>query len=162
MREATTDALTPHELTSGNALRKGLAVARQYPRAVILAADTLVAFEGATIGKPADLAEARRILAGLSGREHTVATGVCVAQLARGRVATFSVRSRVFFHEWDAAQIERYLARINPLDKAGAYAAQGRGAAIVRRIIGSRTNVIGLPMEKVTQVLASFGIEPLA
>lgn len=158
--EVSPGAFTLHELTSWNALRKGLAVARQNSEAVVLAADTLVALDREIIGKPADLAEARRILARLSGREHAVATGVFLAHLASGRMATFSVLSRVFFRRWDAAQIKSYLAQIDPLDKAGAYAAQGRGRAIVRRIVGSRTNVIGLPLEKVRPALARFGVRP--
>lgn len=160
--EVSPGALTLHELTSWNALRKALAVARQHPRAVVLAADTLVALDREIIEKPADLAEARRILARLSGREHAVATGVFLAHLASGRMTTFSVLSRVFFRKWEAARIERYLAEIEPLDKAGAYAAQGRGRAIVRRIVGSRTNVIGLPLERVRPALARFGIRPVA
>jgi nucleoside triphosphate pyrophosphatase len=158
--EVVPGALTLHELTSWNALRKGLAVARQHPRAVVLAADTLVALDDDLIGKPANLADARSILARLSGRSHQVATGVLLAHLASGRIATFSVLSRVRFRKWNAEQIERYLQQINPFDKAGAYAAQGRGRAIVRRIAGSRTNVIGLPLDKTRRALARFGIRP--
>ncbi len=158
--EAATSGLTLHELTSWNALRKGLVVARANPRAVILAADTLVALDGEIIGKPANLNEAREIIARLSGREHKVATSVFVAHFASGRMLTFSARSRVFFRKRNAAQIERYLEQIDPLDKAGAYAAQGLGRAIVRRIVGSRTNVIGLPLDKVRPALALFGIRP--
>lgn len=146
------------EITSWNALRKGLAVARRHPAAVVLAADTLVALEGEVIGKPADLHEARRILARLSGRKHDVATGVFLGHLARGEVETFTVVSQVIFQPWGVHEIEHYLSEIDPLDKAGAYAAQGR--AIVRRIVGSRSNVIGLPMEKIRPALARFGIRP--
>ena len=160
--EIAPPALTVREITGWNALRKGLAVARAQPAAVVLAADTLVALEGEVIGKPADLAEARRILARLSGRQHTVATGVFVGHLASGRAESFVVVSRVYFRQWDRGQIDRYLAEIEPLDKAGAYAAQGRGRAIVRRIVGSRTNVIGLPLEKTRAALARFGIRPVA
>ncbi|HEX3817935.1 MAG TPA: Maf family protein [Chthoniobacterales bacterium] len=149
---------TLREITSWNALRKGLAVARLHPPAVVLAADTLVALEGEVIGKPANLAEARRILARLSGRKHEVSTGVFVGHLASGHVETFTVVSRVIFQPWGAREIEHYLMQIDPLDKAGAYAAQGRGRAIVRRIVGSRSNVIGLPLERVRPALARFGI----
>ncbi len=160
--EIAPPALTVREITGWNALRKGLTVARAHPAAVVLAADTLVALEDEVIGKPADLAEARRILARLSGRQHTVATGVFVGHLASSRTESFVVVSRVYFRPWDRRQIDRYLAEIEPLDKAGAYAAQGRGRAIVRRIVGSRTSVIGLPLEKTRAVLARFGIRPLA
>ncbi len=158
--EIAPPALTAREITCWNALRKGLAVARAHPDAVVLAADTLVALERQIIGKPADLDEARRILKRLRGRQHTVATGVFLGHLALGHTETFAVVSRVYFQKWNREQIDNYLSAIQPLDKAGAYAAQGRGRAIVRRIVGSRTNVIGLPLEKTRAALARFGIRP--
>ncbi|MBA3962844.1 MAG: septum formation protein Maf [Chthoniobacterales bacterium] len=154
--------LTVGEITCWNALRKGLAVARTHSHAVVLAADTLVAVDSEIIGKPADLADARRILARLSGREHTVSTGVSLGCLTTGKTETFTVSSQVLFKKWNASQIEDYLRKVEPLDKAGAYAAQGKGSAIIARIIGSRSNVIGLPMEKVTPALARFGVTPNA
>ena len=160
--EVSPRELTIREITSWNALRKGLAVARADPHAVVLAADTLVALEREVIGKPVDLADARRILARLSGRTHTVVSAVFLGHRASAHTETFAVASRVVFKKWGRRQIEDYLGRINPLDKAGAYAAQGRGGAIVRRIIGSRSNVIGLPLEKIRPALARFGIQPNA
>jgi septum formation protein len=158
--EVSSRHLTLRETTLCNALRKGLTVARAHSDALVLAADTLVALEGAIIGKPRDLADARRILARLSGREHTVASGVFIGHLARRRFEIFAVVSEVFFKKWNARQIESYLAKINPLDKAGAYAAQGRGGEIVARIVGSRSNVIGLPLEEIRPALARFGVYP--
>ncbi|MBA3831940.1 MAG: septum formation protein Maf [Chthoniobacterales bacterium] len=160
--ELSPDALTLREITRWNAFRKGLAVARAHPDAVVLAADTLVALDREIIGKPADLAEARCILTRLSGRHHTVSTGVFLGRLASGRSETFSVVSRVVFKKMSAQQIEAYLREVEPLDKAGAYAAQGRGRAIVARIAGSRSNVIGLPLEKIRPALARFGLRPNA
>ncbi len=162
IEEISSAELTLRETTLWNALRKGLAVARAHPRAVILAADTLVALEREVIGKPADLDDARRILTRLSGRSHTVATGVFLGHLASGRTETFAVASRVIFRKWNRRQIENYLHQINPLDKAGAYAAQGPGGAIVARIIGSRSNVIGLPLEETAAALGRFGLRPRA
>ncbi len=158
--ETVPHALTVREITCWNAVRKGLAVARAQPDAVVLAADTLVALDRRIFGKPVDLDEARAMLLRLSGREHTVATAVFIAHLGSGRSETFAVLSRVFFRNWDRAQIDNYLSTVAPLDKAGAYAAQGEGRAIVRRIVGSRTNVIGLPLEKTRATLARFGIRP--
>lgn len=155
-------ALTVREITCWNALRKGLAVARAHPDAVVLAADTLVALGREIIGKPADPADARRILTRLSGRQHTVSTGVFLGHLASGRSETFAVVSRVVFKKWSGRQIDAYLRQIEPLDKAGAYAAQGRGRTIVARIVGSRSNVIGLPLEKIRPALARFGLRPNA
>lgn len=155
-------ALTAREVTCWNALRKGLLVARAHPDDVVLAADTLVALGRGIIGKPADLADARRTLTRLSGRQHSVFTGVFLGHLASGRAETFSVVSGVVFKKWNAQQIDAYLRQIEPLDKAGAYAAQGRGRTIVARIAGSRSNVIGLPLEKIRPALARFGIQPNA
>lgn len=162
IEELASAALTAREITCWNALRKGLAVARRHPDAVVLAADTLVTLEEEIIGKPADLADARRILARLSGRAHTVATGVFLGCLTNRQTETFAVCSTVFFRRWDRERILRYLREINPLDKAGAYAAQGKGRAIVARIIGSRSNVIGLPMAELERAFARFAIEPNA
>ena len=162
VEEVSPRELTIREITSWNALRKGLAVARANPDAIVLAADTLVALGREVIGKPTDLAEARRILARLSGRAHTVVSAVFLGHGASGRSETFAVASQVVFRKWGRRQIEDYLGQINPLDKAGAYAAQGRGGAIVRRITGSRNNVIGLPLEEIRPALARFGVRPHA
>lgn len=154
------DQLSLAELTSWNALRKGLAVAHVRPDRVVLACDTLVAFEGRIIGKPADLEEAGRILHRLSGRQHEVCSSVFVAHLAKKKTILFHELSRVQFRCLDDDAIARYLAKINPLDKAGAYAAQGEGAEIIRAIEGSFSNVVGLPMETTVPILARFGVRP--
>ena len=152
--------LTLRELTTWNAIRKGVSVARAYPDKIVLAADTLVALEGGIIGKPADLNEAAQILRRLSGRTHDVCSAVFIYRFATGRSATFHDLSRVRFRRLSAATIENYLAKVDPLDKAGAYAAQGCGAEIIAKIDGSYTNVVGLPMEKVVAALAQFRIRP--
>jgi septum formation protein len=151
--------LTLRELTTWNAIRKGVSVARAYPDKIVLAADTLVALEGKIIGKPADLNEAAQILRRLSGRTHEVCSAVFIYRFATGRPATFHDFSRVRFRRLSTATIKNYLAKVDPLDKAGAYAAQG-GAEIIAKIDGSYTNVVGLPMEKVISTLTQFGIRP--
>ena len=158
--EISTSKLTLREATTWNALRKGLTVARSHPNDVVLAADTLVALDDRVIGKPADRDEAARILRFLSGRTHLVASSVFIAHLARGRSENFSVTSRVLFKKLTERMIEEYLDRIDPLDKAGAYAAQAEGRGIIARIAGSRSNVIGLPLEKTCAALARFGLGP--
>ncbi len=105
--------------------------------------------------------DAAGMLRSLSGQTHDVCSAVFVCHLARGRASTFHELSRVRFRRLNEEQIERYLARINPLDKAGAYAAQGDGAEIIEKIEGSYTNVVGLPMEKTLTLLATFGIKPV-
>jgi septum formation protein len=152
--------LTLRELTMWNAIRKGISVARAHPDKVVLAADTLIALEGEIIGKPADLSEAAQILRRLSGRTHEVCSAVFICHFATGRSATIDEISRVRFRRLSSATIESYLAKVDPLDKAGAYAAQGCGAEIIAKIDGSYTNVVGLPMEKTLAALAQFGIQP--
>ena len=153
-------AVTLRELTLWNALRKGMSVAQTRPDAVVLAADTLVALENETIGKPADLKEAARMLRHLSGRTHEVCSAVLIYHQTSGRSAVFHDISRVRFHRLNRAMIDKYVAKVDPLDKAGAYAAQGSGAEIIAKIEGSFTNVVGLPMEKTIDALAKFGIRP--
>jgi len=152
--------LTLGELTLFNARRKAAAVARLHPEAVVLAADTLVALEGEVIGKPRDLDHAAQILRRLSGRIHDVCSAVVISRLTPARSTSFHEISHVRFHRLSKDKIDRYLAEINPLDKAGAYAAQGFGAEIIAGIQGSFTNVVGLPMEKTMRALKDFGIEP--
>jgi septum formation protein len=149
--------LTIRELTIWNAGRKAADVSQD---AVVLAADTLVTIDGEVLGKPADLDEALRMLQRLSGRSHEVWTGVRINDAARGRSRSFHEMSRVHFRKLDDRAIRNYLAKIDPLDKAGGYAAQGHGTEIIERIEGSYTNVVGLPMEKTERVLEAFGIRP--
>ncbi len=157
--ESLPESLTLRETTLCNAIRKGLAAARQSVGAVILAADTLVALDGKVIGKPADLEEAAAILRLLSGRTHEVCSAVFVCDGTRA--CSFTEISFVRFRRLSESVIQDYLAKINPLDKAGAYAAQGYGTDIIARIEGSFSNVVGLPMEKTQRALGYFGIEPV-
>jgi septum formation protein len=162
VEEVSSLKLTLREATSWNALRKGLAVARAHPDAVVLAADTLVALDHGVIGKPRSRKEATRILRRLNGRAHDVVSSVFLVHLRAGKSESFSVHSCVTFKKLSDQMIEDYLARIDPLDKAGGYAAQGEGRRIIARIVGSRSNVIGLPMEKTRGALARFHHRPRA
>ena len=159
--EKFSTTLTLRELTLWNAIRKGMAIAQTRPDAVVLAADTLVALANRIIGKPADLCEATQILRRLSGRTHEVCSAVAIYQQTAGRSAVFHDVSRVRFRRLNEPDIENYLAKMDPLDKAGAYAAQGSGAEIIAKIEGSFSNVVGLPMEKTVAALAKFGIRPM-
>jgi len=150
--------LTIREATASNAMRKAVAVAQGAPGAVVLGADTLVALDDCVIGKPADLASAAKILRRLSGRTHEVWTSVFVCHPANGRTHSFQEVSQVRFRKLNSSAIAKYLAKIDPLDKAGAYAAQGHGVEIIEAIEGSYSNVVGLPMEETTRVLRAFGI----
>ncbi|HST29498.1 MAG TPA: Maf family protein [Chthoniobacterales bacterium] len=158
--ESSDSHLTLGELTALNATRKALAAARAHPRQVVLAADTLVAINDRVLGKPKDIADALVMLERLSGEVHEVCTSVFICHLARAKSTSFSEISRVRFRRLNAVQLEDYLAKVNPLDKAGAYAAQGFGSEIIEKIDGSFTNVVGLPMEKTVLALAAFKIVP--
>lgn len=130
-------------------------IARRTRNGLILSADTLVFREKKVLGKPANAKDARRMLAGLSGKWHEVYTGVTLLRLNGGRITTYSfqVRTRVRFANLTKAQIERYVATGEPLDKAGAYGIQGSGAALVEEVRGSYTNVVGLPLAETIAAL---------
>lgn len=154
--------LTLRELTAFNAIRKGMTAARRRAKNVVLAADTLVAIDNHVLGKPKDKNEAVMMLERLSGRGHEVCTSVFICQLAESKSTSLREISRVYFRGLSRSKIDHYLERVNPLDKAGAYAAQGFGSEIIEKIDGSYTNVVGLPMEKIIPALAEFGITPKA
>jgi septum formation protein len=158
--ELSVASLTIRELTICNATRKALSIARSRPDAVVLGADTLVALDGEVIGKPRDLVHAEEILRRLSGRSHEVRTAVFICHLAGGRTHSFQELSRVHFRKLDRRAISKYLAKINPLDKAGAYAAQDHRMEVIERIEGSSSNVVGLPMEETARVFRLFGVTP--
>jgi len=125
----------------------------------VLAADTEVVVDGVALGKPADAADAVRMLNLLSGRTHEVISGVA---LRRGDDILYANSiSRVSFALIDAEDIERYVASGEPLDKAGAYAIQGRAAAFVTRLEGSYSGVVGLPLHETASLLASIGLRVL-
>ena len=150
------EAMPLHELTRQNAALKARSVAHLHPHAIVIGADTLVSIENRALGKPADLNEALAMLRSLSGRAHEVGTAVCLVHEASRRAVQFEVITQVIFRTLSDAEISRYLALIHPLDKAGGYAAQDHGEMIIDHIEGSLSNVVGLPMERLTQEIALF------
>ncbi len=148
--------LTPLEVCQLNAHRKARAVAKHHPDALVLGADTLVFLDGQIYGKPRSLAEAERMIARLQGRTHQVVTGVSLIHLRKHQEKIFAVSTDVLFHPLTRAQIKNYLSKINPLDKAGAYAIQERGELIIAEIAGSFSNVVGLPVERLREELSSW------
>jgi septum formation protein len=149
--------LSPLELCQLNAHRKARVVAKKIPDALVLGADTLVFLENEILGKPANLADAQRMLSRLQGRTHQVVTGVSLIHLRAHHEMIFAVSTDVMFHALDAGQIRDYLSLINPLDKAGAYAIQEHGEKIVANIAGSYSNVVGLPVERLQEELQRWG-----
>jgi septum formation protein len=159
--ESVLPSESPESLARRLALAKARAVLPRVPRdACVLAADTVVAIDGVLLGKPADEAEAVEMLLRLAARTHRVLTGFALLVPALGVEEVGVVESSVRMHAVDRATAERYAASREPLDKAGGYAAQGEGGRFVAEIRGSRTNVIGLPLEAVTPRLAKVEVLP--
>jgi septum formation protein len=151
---AETVEATPEATVIGNARRKAVAIAAQRPDALVLGVDTEVWFGRKIFGKPADMNDALRMLRELNGRTHEVYSGVCLAWDAGANERTFVEVTHVHFHQRTDDELRSYLARIGPLDKAGAYAAQDDQGEMIARVEGSYTNVIGLPMEGLERALA--------
>ncbi len=160
----TAEELRPNESPEEYALRvaweKAQDVAARHPGSWVLGADTIVAVDGLVLGKPKDAADGLRMLRLLSGRAHHVITAFALFN-DTGQVSDHQwVASHVTFKTLTDEQIRDYLATGEPFDKAGAYAVQGLGAALVERVEGSYTNVVGLPMEEVLAALGAVGILP--
>ncbi len=147
---------------SQNAIRnaKGKADKAQLPpgaQGIVIGADTFLYFQGRVIGKPRTLRAARRLLHTLSGRAHWVYTGLCLREANTCRVRVSYAKSRVVFKRLTDAIITRLFQRASPLDKAGGYALQADRGELIARIEGSRSNVIGLPLELLRRELQVFG-----
>ncbi len=156
--DETLDAGPLAEAVARLALRKARAVASRRPSGVVLGADTIVVIDGEALGKPSDRADAAVMLRRLRGRTHEVMTGVAVVDAATGGEAMQTVTSRVTMRAYSEAEIAEYVATGEPLDKAGAYAIQGTGGALVAGLDGSRSNVVGLPLEATAALLRRFGV----
>ena len=154
------ESLWAGESPEGHSMRlareKATTIAAREPGAAVIGSDTIVVVDGRILGKPRDVADAKAMLARLSGRTHTVFTAVAVA---RGdRVVESVVRVAVSFRELAPWEIDAYVATGEPMDKAGAYGIQGYGATIVERIDGDYFAVMGLPLRTVVQLLGEVGI----
>lgn len=159
--EAVDGPVSPQALVEQLSRRKADAVrARAGEDALIIAADTVVAMDGAVLGKPRDEADAAQMLAALSGREHAVYTGFTVR--LGDRSVTEHEATAVTFRELGEEDIRRYIATGEPMDKAGAYGIQGVGALLVEHIRGDYFNVMGLPVCRLGRVLRGFGVDALA
>jgi septum formation protein len=152
--DATTD---PRVMVAHNAALKAGWVAARHPDATVLGADTTVFLDGHALNKPCDAAEARDMLRRLSGRTHTVFTGLAVRRARDSLRLDDGVASDVTFKALDDATIETYLARVHTLDKAGGYAIQESPELIIAGYTGSRSNIIGLPLEETKHILTRCG-----
>jgi len=152
--ESLDPSLTPREAVEQLALRKAAAVFAARPGDIVVGADTIVVCAGEILGKPADAADARRMLRMLSGARHSVYTGVAV--LAPGAREIFSEETAVYFCALEEEAIDRYIQTGEPFDKAGAYGIQEKGALFIRRIEGDYYSVMGLPVCRLGKILGEM------
>ena len=153
--------LTPAQLVESLSRQKAEEIsAGAGPEDLIIAADTVVSIDGRVLGKPRDPEDAAAMLAALSGREHTVYTGVTVRR--GGETVTEHEATAVRFRPLTEEEIADYVATGEPMDKAGAYGIQDYGALLVEGISGDYFNVVGLPVCRLGRILTRFGVDPLA
>lgn len=155
--EGNGERKSPVEVVKSNALKKVQKVAEEYRNAIIIGADTVVVLDGEIIGKPKDEKDAIRILKRLRGRYHFVFSGIAIMQTPEDKVLTSVVRSKVKMRDYSDEEIERYVATGEPMDKAGAYGIQGKGALLVEKIEGDYYNIVGLPLVRLNSLLNRFG-----
>ena len=162
--------LAPEALVRFLSREKAKAIAPKYPDSLIIAADTIGVIHGQVIGKPETPEAARRMLCLLSGKTHVVITGFTILDTGSGRELTRAVKTAVTFRKLTLSEIDAYISsgepfRENlqgePLDKAGAYAIQGRGAVLVKELKGDYYNVMGLPLSALAAALKKFGMNVL-
>ena len=158
--EIAARTLGPDRLVEELSRRKCAEVSAAHPDALVIAADTVVSIDSQVLGKPRSEEEAGRMLRALSGRLHVVYTGVTVC--CQGKTITESESTSVRFRPLTDADIIRYIATGEPMDKAGAYGIQGYGSVLVEGISGDYYNVMGLPVCRLAKMLARFGVDPLA
>ena len=156
--EANSIQYTPPEMVMQNAYQKAKQVAARSGTGVIIGADTIVALDNQVFGKPRNEADAVRMLKALSGKTHTVYTGVSVVDVPHNRWNSRHLTTLVTFRPLDQKTINLYLATGEPLDKAGAYGIQGKGELLVDAIQGCYSNVVGLPLPLLAEMLLDFGI----
>jgi septum formation protein len=150
--------LTPRALARFLSRKKAEVVAGRYKDAIIIAADTFIVFKGRLLGKPHTDEEAGKMLQMLNGRAHSVLTGFTIIDTDSNRALSRSVATRVYFKKLGCQEISSYVKSGEPLDKAGAYAIQGLGAALIHKIEGDYFNVVGLPLNAVKENLKKFGV----
>ncbi len=151
--ECSADSCYPEHLSIINAKLKSKTVAENHPSKLVLGADTVVELDGDILEKPIDEKDALNMLMRLSGKQHQVVTAVCLTRRSDYLSIIFAEKSIVEFNVFSREIAEDYMQKVHVLDKAGAYAVQEHGSIIIKKIIGSESNVIGLPIEKLLKAL---------
>lgn len=156
VEEVIDENATPDEVVMSLALQKAQAVAQADPTATVIGADTVVVLDGEILGKPENEQNAIEMLTALSGRSHTVYTGVAI--INGEKIKNFCEATQVEFFPLTEDEIRSYVATGEPMDKAGAYGIQGKGCVLVRKIDGDYFNVVGLPVSRVCRELRDFDV----
>lgn len=151
-------SFSPRDLVAELALHKASDVARKLKQGLVIGADTLVVLEDRVFGKPSDPDEAVEMLTALSGRTHSVYTGIAIIQASTGRTETGFCETKVKFKPLSPEEIQSYVNTKEPLDKAGAYGIQGKGGVLVEGIEGCYFNIVGLPISKLADMLQKFQV----
>lgn len=162
VREHPLDHEDPEDFVRRMACEKASAVSKEFPGSFVISGDTVVCLDEEILGKPTDEDDAVALLMKLSGREHCVKTGFCVAHGFRNVNIVRTVNTKVLFAKFSENVAKSYVASGESLDKAGAYGIQGKGIFLIQSIVGSYSNVVGLPLYELMEVLQSNGIiEPV-
>jgi septum formation protein len=149
---------TPREFALRISYEKANKVGKLFPDKWVIGADTIVVYKNKILGKPSGEGDAFKMLQLLKGKWHKVITGFCVLNIAKDIIYRDAVETRVFMKDLVDQEIMKYINTSEPLDKAGSYAVQGKGGYMVKEIKGSYSNVVGLPMCEVSEVLLSLGV----
>lgn len=159
--ESRASKLNPEKYAMFLSRKKAETVAKKFSNAIIIGADTIVLLNNEIIGKPKDAHDAKKILQRLSGKMHIVITGLTVIDTVTNRKITTDEKSKVYFKKLTKREIENYVNSENLMDKAGAYAIQGKAALFIEKIEGDYFNVVGLPLFRLSELLKKVGLEIL-
>lgn len=159
--EDMTLAKKPKDLAKYLSRGKAQAVATKHPDAIVIAADTFVVYKERVLGKPKSKVEAKRMLQLLSGKAHSIVTGFTVMHAAKKRSISKAIETKVYLKKLTSKEIDNYIASGEPMDKAGAYAIQGLGGALVKRVDGDYLGAVGLPLYSLAKELKKFGVTVL-
>lgn len=159
--EVLTPTFLPREQVEALSRQKAMAVALKFKNAIILSADTMVNLDGVVYGKPKDAKEAEEMLKKFSGREHSVVTGFTILDTETKKIITKSTETKLWFRELSTEEIQNFIKKEKPFDKAGAYAVHELASIFVRKIDGDFFGAVGLSVYQVANELKMFGIEVL-
>ncbi len=156
--EVPLDGESPQKFVQRAAIDKASDIAAQHPDAWVLGADTIVVCQGEILGKPKDASEAQRMLMRLAGQMHKVLTGFCLKWEQENISVSRVIATEVYFSAFTEEIAAAYVATGEPLDKAGAYGIQGRGGVLVEKIVGSYSNVVGLPLVETIEAMLRYKV----